>query len=133
MKKVIVILFILLCLSGCYHTDYMSTTIKHDELVNKFENKETFVMYASNETCVSCKDYRVNVDEFCEKYKVTIYCFYCDDFESEEVKDIKYNYLYYLIDTPTTYVIKEGKVVDYYEGTLTKELLYQIFKKYDLF
>lgn len=132
MKKAILILVLLVCLVGCYHTDYKSTTIKYDELIKMFEEKKTFVVYASNETCASCVDYRANVDDFCQDNEVTIYCYYCVDFESEEVKDLKYNYFYRLDETPTTYVVVDGQVTNYYVGTLSKELLLKIFKEYKL-
>ena len=71
MKKFVIILLALLCLTGC--SDYKGDVVtKHaDKVVEMFQNKETFVIYAGMGDCTSCKEYSDIVHEVTKNYDIT--------------------------------------------------------------
>ena len=66
-----------------------------------------------------------------KKYEVTFYYMPADDYESDTVKDIIYNYLYKLDLTPSTYIVKDGKAVDLEEGVIEYDDLVRWLQKHE--
>lgn len=114
MKKLIgAILIALLILSGC------STAAKVDlntgETVEKFEAKESFVLFITSSTCPACQIYDETYDEVSKNYKDTLYKI---DYQSEsrnnpeDFKALLEDHLGFIEATPTTLFIVDGEVMD---------------------
>ena len=138
MKRILTVLVVLMLLTGCggYNRNYSGklgkiVTINEKKLKNKFDNGETFVVFAGTETCESCERFDPIVQQLVDEYDVTIYFFPADDYESEGVKDIIYNYFYKLDLTPSTYIVKDGKSVDMKEGVVDHDDLVRWLEKYE--
>ena len=120
MKKLLIILtVVMLVLAGCSsnNRDYKGKkgkiiTKEAADIRRMFDDGETFIMFAGTRDCESCSRYEPIVKEFVDRYEVTFYYMPADDYESDVVKDIIYNYLYKLDLTPSTYIVKDGKAVD---------------------
>lgn len=116
MKKIITVLLAVLLLAGCNKSYQRIVTKEAPQLKKMFEDGETFVMYAGTSTCETCKKFKAVLAELLDNYDdLVIYYFPADEYESAEVKDIIYNYLYKLEYTPTIYYVENGKAVDIVE------------------
>ena len=136
MKKLGRIVAIMLCvllIASCSKAYDRIVTKPAPELKKMFENGETFVMYAGTETCETCKKFKPIVAELCDNYKdLVIYYFPADNYESEEVKDIIFNYLYKLEYTPTIYYVENGKAVDIVETMMEYEEMESWLQGHDI-
>ena len=108
-KRIIVILAILLVLlTGCSKGKIVDKNAR--ELIQMFDNGESFVMFAGTSNCDTCKEFRDILGQVLNDYDLTVYYLLADDYEDEDVKNLIYNYLYKLQWTPTLYVVENGKV-----------------------
>ena len=109
MKRLIILIILRLLISGCSKGRIVEK--KAPEIIEMFENKESFVMYAGTSDCENCKEFRDILEQVLNDYRLTVYYFPADDYEDEDVRKLIYNYLYKLQWTPTVYVVENGKVV----------------------
>ena len=109
MKRLIILIILRLLISGCSKGRIVEK--KAPEIIEMFENKESFVMYAGTSDCENCKEFRDILGQVLNDYRLTVYYFPADDYEDEDVRKLIYNYLYKLQWTPTVYVVENGKVV----------------------
>ncbi|MDO4465617.1 MAG: thioredoxin family protein [Bacillota bacterium] len=115
----------LLMLTGCVQKkDYEEIEISYEELVEKINNKETFVVEVYRENCPFCEKVTNYVEETKQEHpNVVLYRLDCTDWElkTNEEGDMlladseigqeflkAYPGFYY---TPTFYAFKEGKVL----------------------
>lgn len=132
MKKLLIALLLLAALSGCNKQQDKIVTKNSDDLIQMFEAGETFVVYAGTENCESCKVFKRTILELLDAYQdKKLYYFPADDYQSEEVKNVIYNYLYKLEYTPSIYYVDNGKVVDMVEGLIDYDQLKDWLKKHD--
>ncbi len=133
MKKILLLLLILTLLGGCFKfTKGEVTTKKAQEILEMFEEKESFILYAGNSNCESCTEYRKVLQELISEYEIEI--IYVDTLNKEQqefLNTLIYDYLYRLNMTPSTYLIKDGKTIDMKEGSLKLETLEEWFKQYE--
>ena len=47
--------------------------LKYDEVIEKIENKDSFVLLISQTTCTHCISYKPKLEEVANKYKIDIY------------------------------------------------------------
>ena len=132
MKKLFVFIaaIVRVLVTGC--SSEMYTTRSATEIKQMFDNGETFVMFAGTKDCTSCKAYKPIVEEIIEKYDIPFYYMPADDYKSDEVRDVIYNYLYKLEWTPTTYIVVDGHSAAMVEETITFEELEDLLDKYGL-
>ncbi len=120
MKKILLLIFTLCLLGGCFKfTKGEVITKSANDVLEKFENKESFVLYVGNNNCESCSDYRKVLQELIVKYEIEI--IYLDTLIQEQqefLNTLIYDYLYRLNVTPSTYLIKDGKTIDMKEGNI---------------
>lgn len=119
MRKFVIILLAMFLLCGC--SDYKGDVVtKHaDKILEMFENKETFVVYAGQGGCNSCKEFSEVIYEFTKNYDMTFYYFSTDEKEYEDAKNtLAYDYLTRLLWTPSIYIVVDGKNVDMKEKTI---------------
>lgn len=102
-----------------------------DELVEMFEEGETFIVYAGTSDCGHCKEFKEVIDEVLKNYPdLTIYYFSADNYETKEVQNVIYNYLYKLEYTPTIYYVQNGRTLDYEDETLDYDGVVSWLKKH---
>ena len=135
MKKFLTLLLSILLVSslcGCKQKNRGEIVTAEAPVIKAmFESGQTFVMYAGTKTCTSCKEFKVTLGELIYNYPITIYYMPADEFESPEVKEVIYNYLYKLEWTPSTYIVQNGKAVDMREEPLEYDDLVEWLEKYD--
>jgi len=105
MKKILISLLMIMLLTGC-GKKYIKT-ISYDELQNKIQSKDTFVLYVGSSSCSHCKAYEPVLEKVLNKYKIEV--FYID---VGVLSLSKYNAVMTKVDgdgTPTTVYIEKGK------------------------
>lgn len=83
-------------------------SINYDEIMEKVNNKESFVLCISNTECTHCNDYKPKLKKVANKYNVKIYYTDVDLFNDEDYNDFKVNFSF---DggTPITIFIINGE------------------------
>ncbi len=80
--------------------------LKIDELIEKCENKESFILVISQTTCSHCAEYKPRFKKILAKHKITAYYLEKDLLNEEE--EAKLNEIANISGTPTTVFIEEG-------------------------
>ena len=110
-KTVIVLLALMLLIcTGCQKKSKYVIEKSAAEIIELFDSKQDFVLFCGTKTCETCAQFRPVLEEVCEDYELTVYYLDVSDYESDDIKNLTYNYLYRLEWTPSVYVIKEGRV-----------------------
>ena len=81
--------------------------LKYDEVIEKINNKESFVLLLSQTTCAHCMDFKPKLTEVANKYKLEIYYLETNLIDAEVLKEFKANYFSF-DGTPTTVFVIEG-------------------------
>lgn len=142
MKKILLLVFLLL-LSSCSTTKIDEKNyhiVSYGEILEKIENKETFVYYVGQESCAGCKEYYQNLAKFFKDNQSLeiYYVSYEDNFASgkpyynEHLKLNKYTYDYLGADyyemfnldknifyTPTSFKIDQGNYASTIIGSIS--------------
>lgn len=121
MKKLLTVLFIsLILLSGC-----SSKKVEHEkevaEIIEKFENNDSFVLYLGSPDCPACLTFNETYDEIYKEYPELFFSLnYTDAKTNHSIEYAKLEELYLskLLFTPTVYFIKDGSVVYSETGVL---------------
>lgn len=81
--------------------------LKYDEVMEKIQNKESFILLVSQTTCSHCKEYKPVFKKMLKKNKLTAYYIEYDLLSKEEKKEfVKYiNF----DSTPVTVFLKNGE------------------------
>jgi predicted bacteriocin transport accessory protein len=123
MKKFVVIgLLLLTILAGC-STAQDVTSIKASEAVKRLDAAESMVLVIGISTCSACKEYKPIVREIVKNYDVQV--FYVE-FDSDVQTDVNSLIEKYLIEarwTPTTYIFKNGVLVESKTGAIKYSML----------
>lgn len=90
--------------------------ISYDEIVEKIENKETFVLMLSQTTCHNCANFKPKLEYFAKDNKIVIYYIEVDRLRDDEKKAL--NLQISFDSTPTTVFINEG-----YEKTAASRIV----------
>ena len=133
MKKVLLVLFVLLSLTACNKKFSKGevVTAYADEVLEKLENKESFIVYVGYDDCQSCKEFKPILNQLIENYDITIYYLPTDDKQTEDqLNEIQYNYFYRMYWTPTTYIVEDGEVLASKEQLIEYEELVEWLKEY---
>ena len=133
MKKVLLVLFVLLSLTACNKKFSKGevVTAYADEVLEKLENKESFIVYVGYDDCQSCKEFKPILNQLIENYDITIYYLTTDDKQTEDqLNEIQYNYFYRMYWTPTTYIVEDGEVIAIKEQLIEYEELVEWLKEY---
>lgn len=81
--------------------------IKYDEVIEKMNNKESFILVLSQTYCEHCASYKPKVEKVANDEKIMIYYLEVDLLNEEEKKEFK-NYISYS-STPLTVFIVSGE------------------------
>lgn len=101
----VIILDILLFVNG-NSSKYGLFELKYDDVIEKFNNKEDFVLVISQTTCAHCISYKPVLRSISKKYKIKTYYIDVDLLNDKETEELK-KYVSYS-DTPSTLFIKDG-------------------------
>ena len=105
--------------------------ITYNEIKEKLDNKEDFILIVSRSTCSHCTSYKPKVEQVAKNYKITVY--YID--YDEEKKDNQKKLLETLhLDgsTPMTLFINNGKetsILRRLEGDVEKDKIIERLKE----
>ena len=81
--------------------------LKYDEVIDKIENKDSFVLLISQTTCTHCISYKPKLEEVANKHKIYIYYIESNLLNDEE-RDKFTSYINFST-TPVTVFIKNGE------------------------
>jgi len=113
LRKALIVLMavLLLGITGCQKKKEYIVEKNVGEILEMLEKKQDFVLFCGTATCETCAAFRPILEEVCQDYELTVYYLDVTDYESAEIKELTYNYLYRLEWTPSVYVIKQGRSV----------------------
>jgi hypothetical protein len=127
MKKIFIIIFILLLVTGCkqekfYLEDkYYENNILIEPLVEEvnelFENKESFAAFIYTPGCTSCAEFEKVTDAFRDEHNIIFY-----HISSQVAKETKIHDK--VIYSPSAVLVKEGEIIAYLDATSDKDLEY---------
>ena len=80
--------------------------LKYDDVIEKFNNKEDFVLVINQTSCAQCISYKPVLRSVSKKYKIKTYYIDADLLNDKETEELK-KYVSYS-DTPSTLFIKDG-------------------------
>ncbi len=119
------VLLVLLC--GCSSSASGRMIKKQTVQVKEmFEEDQSFVLCIVRDDCDTCNAYKETLKQLASDYDLPIYYIVITEeimTEDEDMDDLIYNYLYYLENVPTTYIVKQGRVSDYQEGDISYDYL----------
>lgn len=82
-------------------------SLSYTELVTKIDNGESFVLCATQTTCIHCSEFKPTLKAVSEEYNVDIFYIEIDLLSSSEREEFNNNFS--VNSTPTTLFIKNGK------------------------
>jgi predicted bacteriocin transport accessory protein len=106
-------------------------SLSYEELLEKLENKESFLLCVSSTTCSHCASFKPKLKEVAEDYEVEIY--YTDINLYSEEDNENFRNTYKIDGTPTTLIFKDGKeesVMSRLEGDVSKSKVINVLDKY---
>lgn len=121
MKKIIISIFAMLLLLTSCGKSQNDFVLKSNQVIDKIENKETFLLYITSETCPACQLYDPVYQEVNEDYPNLLFKLdYIDESENnkEVFDELVKNHIGSIKATPTTFVVIEGEVKESYLGML---------------
>ena len=139
-KKILIIfIFILIILLGIILGYYIFTAnnklikLNYNQLEEKINNKDDFVLCISRTTCSHCNEYKPKLKKIANKYNIKIYYTDIDKYSESELK--KFNSLISFDgSTPITIFVKNGKektTATRIEGDVSSEKIIDKLKKND--
>lgn len=106
MKKILLFVFALFCMTGCSSSNSLQN-ISYDDFKEKIENKESFVVYISRTGCSHCESYEPTLIQVLKDHNLTVYKLNLANVTSSEESSIKKKVD--LQGTPTLIYLEEGK------------------------
>ena len=82
--------------------------LNYNEVLEKIENKEDFVLCISATNCVHCQDYKPKLKKISKEYDIKIYYINRDKLNNKEYEEFKTK-LSFDGGTPTTIFFKDGE------------------------
>ena len=112
-KKVLILVIVcLVILVGALISDIILgksylKEIKYDKMIEKINNKESFVIVFSQTECEHCLAYKPKLAKVAKKYKLEVYYLEIDLLDEKKEKELK---SYFSFDgTPTTVFVINGE------------------------
>ena len=82
--------------------------INYNEIMEKLDNKESFVLCLSASNCVHCQSYKPKLEKIANKYDIVIYYTNIDELNENDYEKLKTK-LSFTGGTPTTIFFKNGE------------------------
>lgn len=109
MKKLLICLMTIL-LVGCGNPKYAE--INYEQLKQKLDNKDTFVLLLGSDTCSACASYEKTMAKVMKDTKVGIFYVNLHNLSEEDYSKIYSKFV--VTSTPTTIFIKDGEETSTY-------------------
>jgi predicted bacteriocin transport accessory protein len=123
MKRFVALLVLLLTiLAGCTTANDV-TTIKASDAIKRLDAAESMVLVIGISTCAACKEYKPIVREIVKNYEVEIFYVELDSDVNTDVNSLIEKYLIEARWTPTTYIFKNGVLVESKTGAINYSTL----------
>jgi len=123
MKKFIALFILLLTiLAGCTTANDV-TLIKASNAIERLDAAESMVLVIGISTCAACKEYKPIVREIVKNYDVEIFYVELDSDVNTDVNSLVEKYLVEARWTPTTYIFKNGVLVESKTGAINYSTL----------
>lgn len=114
-KRILIVFITCILLLGIVLTIYFISDSKKGELIKlsyndieeKINNKESFVLCISQSTCTHCETYKPRLERVASKYGIDLY--YSDVDLYNEKDSEKFDKLFYFSGTPVTIFIENGE------------------------
>lgn len=103
---ILVIILGILLFVNSKSSKYGLFELKYNDVIEKFNNKEDFVLVISQTTCEHCISYKPVLRSVSKKNKIKTYYIDADLLNDKETEELK-KYVSYS-DTPSTLFIKDG-------------------------
>ena len=111
MKKILIFVIILVGIFGIIlflsNQSPKYTEISYEQLIEKLNNKDTFVLLIGSDTCSACANYEITMKKVMKDTKVEI--FYVNLHTLSEENYSKVYSKFVVNSTPTTIFIKDGE------------------------
>ncbi len=109
--------------------------LSYQEYQDKIDQKESFVVVLSRESCSHCASFLPVAEEFAKTNNVPMYYVDTDTFTEEEWNTFEKSNTFLKKNsgkwgTPTTVVLAGKEAVDYVEGETTSEKLLELYQQY---
>lgn len=113
-KVIILVTICLVVLIGAFVADKLMNKsylnkIGYDEIIEKVDNKESFILLVSQTTCSHCMSYKPKLDKVAKEYKVNIYYIDVDLLKEDEFNALEEKIHFEDAGTPVTLFIKNGQ------------------------
>ncbi len=138
MKKFIYILLImLLFLSGCSSDKDPINYISLDEYVEKINSDDDFVLVVGRIDCSACIAFKPILQETATSKDLKIDYVQIDETWTDEdratlLEETQKTYDFNLTGTPTTLIVKDGKLVDKITGQIEYRDLIHVLKEHNI-
>ena len=103
--------------------------IKYSEVMEKIDNKESFILLLSQTTCTHCMDFKPKLKNVANKYKITVYYLETDLLSEEEENKLKEHFSFR--GTPQTLFVVDGEektAATRIDGDVSEEKIISKFK-----
>lgn len=124
---ILIILFILLF---NYYSRPRLYELDVNQVKDKIENKESFILCISATYCSHCKKYKPKLEDISKEYRLDIYYIDFDKYSDKE-QELFRNYISFDGGTPVTLFIKNGEeetTVNRINGNVSKDKIISKFK-----
>jgi len=112
-KKVILLIISIITITIVLATTLLTKDtnlikLSYEEIIEKTEKKENFILCVSASECIHCKEFKPKLKKVAKEYDITIYYTNTDDFKKEQYEEFKKKFSF---DggTPTTIFFKNGE------------------------
>ena len=93
-------------ISSIFDNSYLKE-IKYNEVVEKIDNKESFVLLLSQTTCSHCMDFKPKLARVAKKYKLEVYYLETDLLDEDTHNELEK--IFSFKGTPTTVFVIDGE------------------------
>ena len=127
MKKLLVILISLFCLTGCSNKYIIK--INYSEFKEKIENQDTFILEVVKTGCPACKKFSPRLGKIVKKNRIKVYQLNYSKLSDKQIKEFDNDFS--ISYTPTIIFITNGKetsVLNRLVGAVEEEKIVERFK-----
>ena len=124
------ILIILFVIAFNYYSRPRLYELNVNQVKEKIDNKESFILCISATYCSHCKEYKPKLEDISKEYRMDIYYIDFDKYSDKE-QELFRNYVSFDGGTPVTLFIKNGEeetTVNRINGNVSKDKIISKFK-----
>ncbi|MCI7241712.1 MAG: thioredoxin family protein [Bacilli bacterium] len=124
------ILIILFVIAFNYYSRPRLYELDVNQVKEKIDNKESFILCISATYCSHCKEYKPKLEDISKEYRMDIYYIDFDKYSNKE-QELFRNYVSFDGGTPVTLFIKNGEeetTVNRINGNVSKDKIISKFK-----